>query len=487
MRYALVAVFLAIAAAVGVAAYHIWNAGPPVVLPAPTRLEAATGAAPLTPGLWTNSSALDLEVAGAAAAGVDVEVRRAGQAFSGSPTSAVAGPGRVAAACGTCAALRGADTVRVSLPDGSYHWQARLHSGQGVSPWVPYRGTIRIDTKPPLVSNLASPTDPSPRTLYHSSTMSFSWKGSDSASGVDGYSYRLDQDPHGSARSELRTRSTAVTLQGLNTGTWYFHVRALDRAGNWGQDVTFPVRIDVTPPGLSRVRFSQFQFDPQYQPLRVSFTVTRAAREVHVGVYNQSNGALVRLYKLANLAKGQQTAVTWDGKDAAGRYAGAGTYEVYVRATDAYGHSSLSGWRDFLVDYKRIVVSLSQQKLWAYDGNSVFLTTLVTTGNPKLPTPQGTFYIEAKFHPFTFHSPWPRSSPYYYAPSLTHWAMLFREGGYFIHDAPWRSVFGPGSNQQIGTPGQNYTGSHGCVNVPSNVAYRLYHWASVGTVVQVIA
>ena len=47
------------------------------------------------------------------------------------------------------------------------------------------------------------------------------------------------------------------------------------------------------------------------------------------------------------------------------------------------------------VETKRIAVSLSQQRLWAYDGNNLVLTTLVTTGNKVLPTPTGLFYILA--------------------------------------------------------------------------------------------
>jgi lipoprotein-anchoring transpeptidase ErfK/SrfK len=92
----------------------------------------------------------------------------------------------------------------------------------------------------------------------------------------------------------------------------------------------------------------------------------------------------------------------------------------------------------------------------------------------------------ARLHPFTFISPWPKSSPYYYKPSKVQYAMLFREGGYYIHDAPWRSAFGPGTNAQLGTPGTNYTGTHGCINVPADVAKKLFFWAPVGTVVQVV-
>ncbi len=82
----------------------------------------------------------------------------------------------------------------------------------------------------------------------------------------------------------------------------------------------------------------------------------------------------------------------------------------------------------------------------------------MTTGNPQLPTVLGHFKIFAKFSPFTFISADPPGSPDWYAPSPVSYAMEFQSAGYFIHDAPWRSVYGPGSNGP-GQPGTNYGGS----------------------------
>ena len=133
-----------------------------------------------------------------------------------------------------------------------------------------------------------------------------------------------------------------------------------------------------------------------------------------------------------------------------------------------------------------IVVSLTKEPLYAYNGDKLVMNTLVTTGNPALPTPTGHFTIFAKFHPFEFISPWPQGSPYYYPPSWTSYAMEFQSEGYFIHDAPWRTVYGPGSNGP-GTPGTNYGGTHGCVNVPYKPARFLFYWASIGTPVDIVS
>lgn len=134
---------------------------------------------------------------------------------------------------------------------------------------------------------------------------------------------------------------------------------------------------------------------------------------------------------------------------------------------------------------KRITISLSRQRLRAWIGNRVLLVTPVTTGNAALPTPVGYFRILAKRSPYTFVSPWPRTSPDWYPTSQVHFALEFSGGGYFIHDAPWRAVYGRGSNAGA-QPGTNYGGTHGCVNVPYNAAKWLYDWADTGTLVHIV-
>ena len=126
---------------------------------------------------------------------------------------------------------------------------------------------------------------------------------------------------------------------------------------------------------------------------------------------------------------------------------------------------------------KLIVISLSRQVLTAYQDGAVVLTTFVATGRPALPTPPGVYHIFARYSPYKMISPWPYGSPYWYPDSWTNWAMEFAGGGYFIHDAPWRSWYGPGSNI--------YNGTHGCVNVPYSPMSFLWKWAPMGTAVVV--
>lgn len=131
---------------------------------------------------------------------------------------------------------------------------------------------------------------------------------------------------------------------------------------------------------------------------------------------------------------------------------------------------------------KVILVSLSGQWLYAYAEGVLAFDNAVETGRPELPTPAGTFSVLEKLRDVTFTSPWPPGSPNYYEPTHINYALLFKEGGYFLHDAWWHVQFGPGSNVPHQLPDGGWeTGSHGCVGMPIPEAKRLYEWAPLGT------
>jgi hypothetical protein len=135
-----------------------------------------------------------------------------------------------------------------------------------------------------------------------------------------------------------------------------------------------------------------------------------------------------------------------------------------------------------------ILVSLSQQWLWAYQDRKLVLASPVTTGMPQLPTPRGDYAVQSKETNVTFYSLWPPGSPFYYSPEHINYAMFFREIGFYIHDAPWRHAFGPGTeNPHTNPDGSWETGSHGCVNMPTPAAAALYNWTRVGAHVVIVA
>ncbi len=129
--------------------------------------------------------------------------------------------------------------------------------------------------------------------------------------------------------------------------------------------------------------------------------------------------------------------------------------------------------------HKVILVSLAQERMWAYEDGGLIVDTLVTTGRPELPTDIGLMRVYRKNLNWLMHSPWGPGSPYWYPDLTVRYAMWFHPSGEAIHDSWWRSWYGPGSN--LG----GY-GSHGCIGLPYGPIDTLYAWAPVNTPVVVI-
>ncbi len=133
-----------------------------------------------------------------------------------------------------------------------------------------------------------------------------------------------------------------------------------------------------------------------------------------------------------------------------------------------------------------ILVSLAQQWLWVYINHQLILDTPITSGAPGLLTPDGQYGVRYKQSNLTFISPWPQGNPNYYAPEHVNYALYFLDVGYYIHDAPWRHVFGPGTNYpHVDADGTHETGSHGCVEVPTAVGQWLYYHVDNGTLIDI--
>jgi lipoprotein-anchoring transpeptidase ErfK/SrfK len=133
---------------------------------------------------------------------------------------------------------------------------------------------------------------------------------------------------------------------------------------------------------------------------------------------------------------------------------------------------------------KVVVVSLAEQAMRVYDNGKLVNAFLVTTGQPDLPTPPGTWWVEGKKSPTEFKADVPPSSPNWYPPTPINYAMQFHSNGYFLHDSWWRSEYGPGTNfPHLDPGGTQYSihGSHGCVNLSKADAGWLYNFVQLYT------
>lgn len=121
---------------------------------------------------------------------------------------------------------------------------------------------------------------------------------------------------------------------------------------------------------------------------------------------------------------------------------------------------------------KKIIVDRSEQILYAYDGETVFMEQQISTGLELTPTPRGTFTIYRKTPSRYMQGPIPGISTQYYDLPGVPWNLYFSKEGAVIHGVYWHDQFGK-------------RWSHGCVNVPYDKAEQLYDWADLGTQVLV--
>jgi hypothetical protein len=123
--------------------------------------------------------------------------------------------------------------------------------------------------------------------------------------------------------------------------------------------------------------------------------------------------------------------------------------------------------------WKEIVISISHQALWAYEENEMVMSTYVSTGTADVPetvTPIGSWSILSKYDVQDMEGT--ISDEYYFVEDVPN-VMYFDNLGNALHGAYWHSNFGAPM-------------SHGCVNLPLDVAAWMYAWAPVGTAVTVI-
>lgn len=127
------------------------------------------------------------------------------------------------------------------------------------------------------------------------------------------------------------------------------------------------------------------------------------------------------------------------------------------------GDSTVSG-------EKHIYVDLTNQKLYAYQDNTLFLETYVSTGK-WFPTPPGDYDIWVKIRSTRMSGG--SGDDYYNLPNVP-FVMFFsnnsvpKSAGFSLHGAYWHNNFG-------------HAMSHGCVNLKIADAEKLYAWVSPKT------
>lgn len=118
--------------------------------------------------------------------------------------------------------------------------------------------------------------------------------------------------------------------------------------------------------------------------------------------------------------------------------------------------------------HKRVEINLSNQRLYAYENNNLVYEFVISSGKRRTPTPNGTFYPWVKLQKAKMSGGTKQRRDYYYLPNVPY-IIYFSNNqypgrlGYGIHGTYWHNNFG---NPM----------SHGCVNLRTADAVKLYGW-----------
>jgi LysM repeat protein len=117
---------------------------------------------------------------------------------------------------------------------------------------------------------------------------------------------------------------------------------------------------------------------------------------------------------------------------------------------------------------KWIDVDLTNQRITAYEGNTVVYSAIVSTGLAPNYTVVGTFKTYVKYRYTDMRGGSYAAGDYYYLEDVPYTMYFFQ--GYGIHGTYWHNNFGRPM-------------SHGCVNLTIADAEWFFNWAPVGTTV----
>jgi lipoprotein-anchoring transpeptidase ErfK/SrfK len=174
-------------------------------------------------------------------------------------------------------------------------------------------------------------------------------------------------------------------------------------------------------------------------------------------------------WKSAELERTQAPAVTtatgeFDSNNTSGEYYGRQVVSAEVTAPTIDHH--VLGVSD---SEKRIEVDLTNQRLYAFEGDRKIYDFLISSGKWGR-TPTGTFNIWGKFRYTKMSGGSKEKRTYYYLPNVPY-VMYFSNDqipasrGFGIHGTYWHSNFG-------------HPMSHGCINMKTEEAGLIYEWST---------
>ncbi len=98
---------------------------------------------------------------------------------------------------------------------------------------------------PPVVSSTTHKSN----IWSYSDSVTFQWKTPEDPSGIQGFSYALDNYPN--TEPDIENMSAEIngrTFNQIGNGIFYFHIRAIDGNNNWSDTAHYKIMVNTSPP-----------------------------------------------------------------------------------------------------------------------------------------------------------------------------------------------------------------------------------------------
>ncbi|WP_159002221.1 DNRLRE domain-containing protein [Streptomyces sp. NRRL B-3229] len=243
---------------------------------------------------------------------------------------------------GTTVTQTGTAVTATGRADGTWYVHAAAKGNTGL--WSATRHfAFNVDTTAPgAPTGLTSGTHPLSTSAYNSRTASFSWTAPADLSGAAGYAIKVDTTSGTlPATTDAYQTGTAYTATVSADGTYYAHVRAKDKAGNWSANAAqFKFTVDTTLPAVPTVGSDTHPDQSAAYP----------SGDFHATWSAPTGGATA--YSL--LVDGSATTVPDTTADTTGTEyrvtKGDGTWYLHIRAKDSAGNWGATAHFRFVVD-----------------------------------------------------------------------------------------------------------------------------------------
>lgn len=194
---------------------------------------------------------------------------------------------RLSVAGSTGAWMPFSQLASVSLPaeEGSYEVVAEYADLAGNL--MTATASVKLQLSAPVIDRVFSPSHPDGELVRRATTAHFEWGTAEDGSAATGYSWVLDRNPDTVPDESVDGEQASATFSRLAGGTWYFHVRAVDVTGRWGETVHVPIRL-TAPTFLGRpFVLVQQQGKEKYATVRVAGRVGPARTDGSVRIRAQ--------------------------------------------------------------------------------------------------------------------------------------------------------------------------------------------------------